>query len=120
LAYPERPEAPQLAFDLTALSQLDFQQPDLARFPCLKLAYEAAESGPAACIALNGSDEIAVAAFLEGRISFPDIARTIEAVLTETPAQSPASIEDVLVADRAARERARSIISRQSKSSISA
>src|SRR6201997_775395 len=46
LAYPERPAAPQLAFDLAALSQLEFSQPDLARFPCLRLAYEAAESGP--------------------------------------------------------------------------
>ena len=116
LAYPERPDAPHLSFDLSALSQLDFRQPDFQRFPCLRLAYEAAEAGPAACIALNGSDEIAVAAFLEGRISFPDIARTIEAVLTETPAQLPASIEDVLAADRASRERARCIISRHTKS----
>ncbi len=70
LAYPERVDAlgaaPQLGFDLAALSRLDFAAPDFARFPCLRLAYEAAESGPAACIALNAADEIAVAAFLEG------------------------------------------------------
>jgi 1-deoxy-D-xylulose-5-phosphate reductoisomerase len=122
LAYPERPAAPQLSFDLAALSQLDFAPPDLARFPCLRLAYEAAESGPAACIALNAADEIAVAAFLghepAGRISFLDIPRTIEEVLSETPSHVPASIQDVLTADEAARECARNIISRQSESAV--
>ena len=113
LAYPERPAAPQLSFDLAALSQLDFAAPDLIRFPCLRLAYEAAESGPAACIALNAADEIAVAAFLEGRIPFLGIPRTIEGVLNETPTHAPASIEDVLKADEAARECAREVIVRQ-------
>ena len=112
LAYPERPAAPQLAFDLAALSQLDFSQPDFARFPCLRLAYEAAEASPAACIALNAADEIAVAAFLEGRIPFTGIARTIEDVLALTPPHSPASIEDVLMADKAARECATEQIAR--------
>ena len=112
LAYPERPAAPQLSFDLATLTQLDFSQPDPARFPCLRLAYEAAEAGPAACIALNAADEIAVAAFLEGRIPFTGIARTIEQVLAETPSHSPASIEEVLSADRMARECAQSMIAR--------
>lgn len=111
LAYPERPAAEHLAFDLAALSQLDFSQPDLARFPCLRLAYEAAAAGQSACIALNAADEIAVAAFLEGRISFPSIARTIEQVLGETPNVRAASIGDVLIADRAARECTRRVIS---------
>src|SRR5665213_3702797 len=110
LAYPDRPAAPQLSFDLAALSQLDFAPPDCARFPCLRLAYEAAESGPAACIALNAADEIAVAAFLEGRIPFPGIARTIEEVLAETVPHAPASIEEVLAADKAARECAHGLI----------
>ncbi|HEY4379886.1 MAG TPA: 1-deoxy-D-xylulose-5-phosphate reductoisomerase [Acidobacteriaceae bacterium] len=114
LAYPERPAAPQLAFDLAALSQLDFSQPDLARFPCLRLAYEAAESGPAACIALNAADEIAVAAFLEGRIPFLGIPRTIEKVLSETASQVPASIQDVLAGDEAARACARKVIANRS------
>jgi len=124
LAYPERvdagPAAPQLSFDLAALSRLDFAPPDLARFPCLRLAYEAAESGPAACIALNAADEIAVAAFLESRIPFLAIPRTIEKVLIETPAGSPASIKAVLAADAAARECARSVISRHAASSLRA
>jgi 1-deoxy-D-xylulose-5-phosphate reductoisomerase len=112
LAWPERPAAPQLSFDLAALTQLDFSQPDPARFPCLRLAYEAAESGPAACIALNAADEIAVAAFLEGRIPFTGIARTIEQVLAVTPGRAPASIEDVLAADRTARKAAEETIAR--------
>jgi 1-deoxy-D-xylulose-5-phosphate reductoisomerase len=110
LAYPERPAAPQLSFDLAALSQLDFAAPDLTRFPCLRLAYEAAESGPAACIALNAADEIAVAAFLEGRIPFLGIPRTIEEVLSETSSHVPASIKDVLAADEAARSCAVKVI----------
>jgi 1-deoxy-D-xylulose-5-phosphate reductoisomerase len=103
LAYPERPAAPQLSFDLAALSQLDFSQPDFARFPCLRLAYEAAESGGSACIALNAADEIAVAAFLEGRIPFLGIPRTIERVLAATVSRVSASIKDVLLADEDAR-----------------
>ncbi len=114
LAFPERPAAPQLSFDLAALSQLDFAAPDLVRFPCLRLAYEAAKAGPAACIALNAADEIAVAAFLEGRIPFPGIPRTIEDVLIETSAHAPASINDVLAADEAARECARRVIAHSS------
>ncbi len=109
LAYPERP-ASNLTFDLAALSRLDFAPPDFARFPCLRLAYEAAEASPAACIALNASDEIAVAAFLKGRIPFPGIPRTIERVLELTPAARPESIRDVLAADEQARECARSVL----------
>ena len=116
LAYPERVAVTKnesLTFDLTTLSQLDFSQPDLTRFPCLRLAYEAAEAGGKACIALNAADEIAVAAFLEGRIPFLGIPRTIEAVLQLTSGQSPASILDVLDADLAARSSAHEVIARQ-------
>ena len=109
LAYPERPRS-NLTFDLAALSRLDFAPPDFARFPCLRLAYEAAEASPAACIALNASDEIAVAAFLEGRIPFLGIPRTIERVLALTPAARPESILDVLAADERARDCARSVL----------
>jgi 1-deoxy-D-xylulose-5-phosphate reductoisomerase len=120
LAYPERHAAPHLSFDLADLSQLDFAPPDLIRFPCLRLAYEAAESGPAACIALNAADEIAVAAFLEGRIPFLGIPSTIEEVLAKTASRVPASIQDVLDADQAARTCARNVIGRHATSSISA
>jgi 1-deoxy-D-xylulose-5-phosphate reductoisomerase len=116
LAYPERvpvSEKDALTFDLATLSQLDFSQPDLARFPCLRLAYEAAVIGGNACIALNAADEIAVAAFLEGRIPFMGIPRTIEDVLSLSKAAHPASIKDVLAADEAARICAREVIARQ-------
>jgi 1-deoxy-D-xylulose-5-phosphate reductoisomerase len=109
LAYPER-VASDLTFDLKTLSQLDFSTPDLARFPCLRLAYEAAAAAPSACIALNAADEIAVAAFLEGRIPFLGIPRTIEHVLELTPSSRPESIPEVLAADQAARDCARKVI----------
>ena len=114
LSWPDRLDAtaaPGLAFDLAALSQLDFTPPDFARFPCLRLAYEAA-STPSHCIALNAADEVAVAAFLEGRIPFLGIPRTMEKVLRLTPATSPASITEVLAADRQARRVAREHLGR--------
>jgi len=117
LAYPERvpvTEKEDLTFDLTALSQLDFSTPDLNRFPCLRLAYEAAAAGGKSCIALNAADEIAVASFLAGDIPFLGIPRTIEAVLQLTSGAAPASISEVLEADLAARESAREVIASQS------
>jgi 1-deoxy-D-xylulose-5-phosphate reductoisomerase len=112
LAYPERVTS-DLTFDLTTLSQLDFSVPDLTRFPCLRLAYEAVEAGGRSCIALNAADEIAVAAFLSGDIPFLGIPSTIETVLQLTSGPPPASIREVLEADLAARECAREVITRQ-------
>jgi 1-deoxy-D-xylulose-5-phosphate reductoisomerase len=109
LAYPER-VASDLSFDLAALSYLNFSQPDFEKFPCLRLAYEAADAGGGACIALNAADEIAVAAFLSGEIPFMGIPRTIEEVLAQTPAATPGSIADVLAADGQARELAKAVI----------
>ena len=106
LTWPER-IASDLTFDMASLAQLDFQQPDFARFPCLRLAYEAAAASQNHCIALNAADEIAVEAFLGGQLPFPGIPRTIERVLALTTAGSPASISEVLTADLAARELAR-------------
>jgi 1-deoxy-D-xylulose-5-phosphate reductoisomerase len=110
LAYPERP-ASSLTFDLASLSRLDFEPPDFARFPCLRLAYEAAEVGGSHCIALNAADEIAVEAFLGGKIPFNGIPRTIEEVLERTPETHPETIAGVLEADSQARERAREVVS---------
>jgi 1-deoxy-D-xylulose-5-phosphate reductoisomerase len=113
LSWPDRlasqPED-NLTFDMAALSKLDFQPPDYERFPCLRLAYEAAAASQNHCIALNAADEIAVDAFLRGRLSFPAIPRTIEKVLALTPTGSPASISAVLAADLQAREQARAVI----------
>jgi 1-deoxy-D-xylulose-5-phosphate reductoisomerase len=109
LSWPER-IASDLTFDMTALKQLDFQTPDFARFPCLRLAYEAAAASQAHCIALNAADEIAVAAFLAGKLPFLGIPRTIESVLSLTRASSPASIPEVLALDQSARARAAEVI----------
>jgi 1-deoxy-D-xylulose-5-phosphate reductoisomerase len=109
LAWPERP-ASSLTFDLAALRHLDFEQPDMERFPCLRLAFEAAERGGTHCVALNAADEVAVEAFLERRISFTGIARTIEKVLASTPEAHPATIAEVLAADREARLRSNDLL----------
>ena len=111
LSWPER-VASDLTFDMTALKQLDFQTPDLQRFPCLRLAYEAAGASQAHCIALNAADEVAVAAFLAGDLPFLGIPRTIESVLSLTPASSPASISEVLRLDQTARALAEQLIAR--------
>ena len=111
LSWPDR-VASTMQFDMRTLADLHFEQPDFARFPCLRLAYEAAEAGGAHPIALNAADEIAVEAFLAGDISFPAIAGTIERVLAETPSVVPVSIAEVLLEDEAARERAREVLAR--------
>ena len=102
LTYPERIES-DLRFPVPDLRRLDFRPPDLEKFPCLALAYEAARAGGAKTIALNAADEIAVGAFLERKIGFDDIARVVSNVLCETAAQHPESITEVLLADAAAR-----------------
>ncbi len=109
LAYPERPQS-SLTFDLAALRHLDFEEPDFERFPCLRLSFEAAEKGGAHCIALNAADEVAVEAFLARRIAFTGIPDTIERVLASTPEAHPATIAEVLEADREARQRARALV----------
>ena len=109
LSFPDR-IASDLTFDLAALTHLEFQQPDLARFPCLRLAYEAAAASQAHCIALNAADEIAVEAFLAGSLSFLGIPRTIERVLALTTSTSPASITEVLALDHLARTTAREVL----------
>jgi 1-deoxy-D-xylulose-5-phosphate reductoisomerase len=107
LTYPDRVES-DLKFSVSDLRKLDFYPPDMGKFPCLRLAYEAAEVGGSHTIALNAADEVAVAAFLEGEISFPGIAQVIEDTLRETSEAHPESIDQVLAADREARTIARS------------
>jgi 1-deoxy-D-xylulose-5-phosphate reductoisomerase len=102
LTYPKRIES-DLRFPVAELRHLDFSPPDFNKFPCLRLAYEAAEAGGRQTIALNAADEVAVAAFLEGEIPFQDIAATIRQVLEETPMGRPESIEEVLWVDAEAR-----------------
>jgi 1-deoxy-D-xylulose-5-phosphate reductoisomerase len=109
LAWPERP-ASHLTFDMAALRHLEFEEPDFERFPCLRLAFEAAERGGAHCIALNAADEVAVEAFLERRIPFTGIPVTIEKVLASTPEAHPTTIAEVLAADHEARQTDRALL----------
>jgi len=109
LTYPDR-IASNLRFPVMDLRQLDFHPPDMAKFPCLRLAYDAVEAGGALPVALNSADEIAVAAFLDGLIAFNDIPRLIESVLAATKTGNLESINDVLEADRTARMLARECV----------
>src|SRR5713226_6169090 len=109
LTFPERIPS-DLRFPVSRLERLDFSPPDMEKFPCLRLAYEAAAAGGAKTIALNAADEIAVAAFLEEQIGFEDIPRIIEQVLAATPAQHLESIHKVLALDTEARLLAREIV----------
>jgi len=106
LTYPERIES-DMRFPVSDLRHLDFAPPDLKKFPCLRLAYEAVESGGAKTVALNAADEVAVASFLEGEIRFDQIPRVIEEVLAETNSGALESIQAVLAADAEARRLAR-------------
>jgi 1-deoxy-D-xylulose-5-phosphate reductoisomerase len=102
LTYPERVQS-DMRFPVSDLRHLDFNPPDLKKFPCLRLAYEAIEAGGAKTVALNASDEVAVAAFLDGSVRFDQIPRIIEDVLSETNSTAPGSIPQVLEADAEAR-----------------
>jgi 1-deoxy-D-xylulose-5-phosphate reductoisomerase len=103
LAWPERIETPAQRLDLAAIKRLEFEAPDVTRFPALKLAREALEAGGAAPIVLNAANEVAVASFLAGEIRFPDIVRTVADALAKARLTAPGSIEDVLEIDRATR-----------------
>ncbi len=102
LTYPER-IASDMRFPVMDLRHLDFEPPDMGKFPCLGLAYEAAEAGGAKTVALNAADEVAVAAFLDGCIRFTEIPAIIKMVLAETKAGKLESIDKVLEADAEAR-----------------
>src|SRR5579863_4095335 len=106
LTYPERIES-DMRFPVMDLRHLDFEPPDMGKFPCLGLAYEAAKAGGAKTVALNAADEVAVAAFLDGAIRFTEIAAIIKMVLGETKAIKLESISKVLLADAEARRLAR-------------
>jgi 1-deoxy-D-xylulose-5-phosphate reductoisomerase len=103
LAWPERIETPAQRLDLAAVARLDFEVPDVARFPALRLAREALEAGGAAPIVLNAANEVAVASFLAGEIRFPDIVRTVAEALERASFSAPGSIDDVVEIDRTTR-----------------
>jgi len=111
LAYPERIDAGVPSLDLFQIARLDFEAPDFERFPCLQLAYAALRAGGTAPAILNAANEVAVAAFLDRRLSFLGIPRLIEATLAALPAGPEGSLADVLTADAEARRIATSLIS---------
>ena len=110
LTYPERADAPVPRLDWTQAARWTFDPPDFNKFPLLKLAYEAQETGGSATCTLNAADEIAIEAFLAGRISYPGIAATIAETLERVAVQTPRSVADVLEIDRRSRAVARAIV----------
>ena len=104
LAWPERIASCVDSLDLFAVARLDFESPDLERFPCLRLAGESMETGGTATAVLNASNEIAVSEFLAERIRFTDIPVVVEATLDEVSITEADSLETVLAADQTARE----------------
>ena len=111
MAWPDRVSSGVKALDFCQLSTLSFAAPDYDRYPCLKLAMEAFEQGQAATTALNAANEVTVAAFLDSRIRFTDIAALNLSVLERMDLREPQSIEDVLAVDALARETAQKQVS---------
>ncbi|MFN2287802.1 MAG: 1-deoxy-D-xylulose-5-phosphate reductoisomerase [Chromatocurvus sp.] len=110
LAWPERLDAGVAPLDLIATARLDFEAPDEARFPCLRLAREAIAAGGTAMASCNAANEIAVAGFLGGQLGFMDIPRLIEATLEQVPVVEPTSLSIVENADHTARDTARRLL----------
>jgi len=110
LTYPERIQS-DMRFPVGNLRHLDFSPPDMKKFPCLRIAYEAAEAGGAKTVALNAADEVAVAAFLAGSIGFNDIPRIIEDAVAASNSGKLESIAKVLEADAEARRYAEQRVS---------
>ena len=104
MAWPGRMATPAERLDLAAIAQLEFEEPDLFRFPALRLAREALEESGSAPAVLNAANEVAVASFLGGRIRFSDIPRLVETALSENRRAAPVSIEDVFEIDRDVRQ----------------
>jgi 1-deoxy-D-xylulose-5-phosphate reductoisomerase len=110
LAWPERIETPAEKLDLVRVGSLSFEEPDLERFPAMRVARAALEAGGAAPIVLNASNEVAVAAFLQRRIGFLDIVHTVEEALARSTSGTPRSIADVIDIDRRTRELANDLM----------
>jgi 1-deoxy-D-xylulose-5-phosphate reductoisomerase len=112
LAWPDRMSTPCQPLDLATIGRLDFEAPDEVRFPAIRLAREAIEQGGSAPATLNAANEIAVAAFLEGKIGFLDIAATVETVIDRSNVAPVRSLDDVRAVDAAARAQALDITGR--------
>lgn len=119
LFWPDRRESGVASLDIIGVGRLSFEAPDVARFPCLRLGYEAAKAGGTATTILNAANEVAVQAFLERRLRFDDIPRVIEATLADRAHGPAESIDTILDADEAAREIALTHILRLSENRAS-
>ena len=115
LAYPERMESPTAKLDFTKIAALTFSHPDEERFPALRLAKECLAEGQTATAIMNAANEVAVGAFLNGKIGFLDIVRTVEKVVEAAVLHPVATIENVIAADRQAREDACRFIEERTK-----
>ena len=115
LAWPDRIDSGSPALDLPSVSRLDFDTPDVERFPCLRLGFEAARAGGSAPVALNAANEIAVEAFLHRRLRFTHIARVVEATVSDIPAGGVDSLDAVLEIDARARARAVELVAAMPK-----
>jgi 1-deoxy-D-xylulose-5-phosphate reductoisomerase len=109
LTWPDREDAPVPRLDWTQARSWTFFPPDFDKFPALRLAYEALRAGGSATCTLNAADEVAVEAFLDGRISFPAISAIVEETLQRVPVRQPHSVQEVLAIDNESREVARGI-----------
>ena len=118
LTYPDRRESSMPPLDFSRFTDLSFEQPDIDRFPCLDLAYQALRRGGTASTALNAANETTVAAFLAGAIQFPDIARINEAVLGSHEVKPADSVDVILKADREAREMAQRFMAAPAQTSL--
>ncbi|MBU6291753.1 MAG: 1-deoxy-D-xylulose-5-phosphate reductoisomerase [Burkholderiales bacterium] len=110
LAYPERIDSGVDAIDLARIGQLDFRKPDFLRFPCLQLAFDVLQSGGCAPAVLNAANEIAVQAFLDGRIGFSRIAQVIAETLHRVPSAAVDTLDSLLAQDQAARAQALALL----------
>lgn len=115
LAWPERIESGVEPLDVFHLAEMTFEKPDLKRFPCLSLAYTAAEAENTLATILNAANEIAVSAFLEGKIAFTAIPNVVKQTMEEVQTETVGSLETVLEADREARHAAQFWVSRAAK-----
>jgi 1-deoxy-D-xylulose-5-phosphate reductoisomerase len=111
LFYPQRVLSDNTSLDLTKIKNLTFFEPDFSKFPCLKLAYQALEMGGTAPAVLNSANEVAVKAFLSGRIKFTDIQAMVQKVLTKHQVKTNPDLDDILNADRWARQTAEELCS---------
>ncbi|MEO8594256.1 MAG: 1-deoxy-D-xylulose-5-phosphate reductoisomerase [Candidatus Solibacter sp.] len=120
LTYPERAEAPVPKIDWAEARKWEFLPPDFTKFPLLRLAYQCQEAGGSATCTLNAADEIAVEAFLQGRIGYLSMAEIVQETLARVPSRTPRSVGDILEIDRESRASARELVMARAAGTVTA